>query len=305
MRRSILYAAPLAALFCTIPTLSMEVPTDLVVQNLNGVQQCIKTFTTTPDVDPATLMEDPFDYEGCTYTFASITKAENFFAEEKSQSQVVTVETSSKDLTKVLEALSPSLPYDDGKYQGTLNLDHTTIQTEAAGYTTKSYGISATKEIGNLDTNDMAYVPATTVKDGVTIPLSNVDWQVQGTALVGDTLVPSLYKAVATYSGTGYYTAATGYVTTAEYTGIVHCNELDSITYTLTYVGQEITEEPEPIAAAKPFWQNHWVLGSAGLVLAAVAFTSGLLLARRHKEDLDESVDMDLELDEETEEIIP
>ena len=66
MRRSILYAAPLAALFCTIPTLAMEVPTDFVVQNLNGVQQCIKTFTTTPDVDPATLMEAPFDYEGYT-----------------------------------------------------------------------------------------------------------------------------------------------------------------------------------------------------------------------------------------------
>ncbi len=35
----------------------------------------------------------------------------------------------------------------------------------------------------------MSYVPAITVKDGVTLNLSNVDWQVIGTDLVGDTLM--------------------------------------------------------------------------------------------------------------------
>ena len=79
--------------------------------------------------------------------------------------------------------------------------------------------IQEVKEIDNLDSNDMAYVPDTVTKDGTTLPLTGVDWQVQGTSLVDDVLVPTSFKAVATYSGTGYYTAATGYVTTAEYTG--------------------------------------------------------------------------------------
>ena len=50
----------------------------------------------------------------------------------------------------------------------------------------------------------------TTVKDGVTLNLSNVDWQVIGTDQVGDALAPSSYQAVATYSGKSYTKAATG-----------------------------------------------------------------------------------------------
>ena len=43
---------------------AMEVPTDTVVQNLNGSQQVIKTFTVAPDEDPQTLIEEPFELEG-------------------------------------------------------------------------------------------------------------------------------------------------------------------------------------------------------------------------------------------------
>lgn len=236
-----------------VNALAMAVPTDTVVQNLNGVQQYIKTYTVPPDTDPESLIEAPFDYDGYTYSYSGITKQENLFTDEVRKTEVVTVLTEKKDLDKVLEAFSPVLEYDDGRYSGTLNLDHTTIKTEAAGYETKSYTVSATKELDNLDSNDMAYVPGTTIKDGVTIPLSSVDWQVQSTVLVGDLLVPATYKAVAYYSGKAYYSAATGYISTAEYKGTVSCSEVRDITYTVTYVGTPIpvptvspTEEPKP-----------------------------------------------------------
>ena len=227
---------------------AVEVPTGSIIQNLNGVQQCIKTFTVSPGTDPETLIEAPFDVEGYTYTFSGMTKQENLFTDEKEWTETVTVTTDKKDLEKVLEALSPSLQYDDGRYTGTLNLDHTTIQTEAAGYETHSYPVSTTKELDNLDSNDMAYVPSTTVKDGVTISLSSVDWQVQSTVLVGDFLVPATYKAVAYYSGRAYYSAATGYVSTAEYKGTVSCSEVKDITYTVTYVGTPIPESNEAVS---------------------------------------------------------
>ena len=229
----------LAALL-TISALALEVPTSSTVQNLNGVQQYIKTYTVSPETDPASLIEGSFDYEGYTYVYSDITKQENLFTDEKPKTEVVTVMTEKKDLDKVLEALDPTMDYDDGRYSGTLNLDHTTIQTEAAGYETRSYTVSETKELGNLDSNDMSYVPSTTVKDGVTIPLSSVDWQVQSTVLVGDLLVPATYKAVAYYSGKAYYSAATGYISTAEYKGTVSCSEVKDITYTVTYVGTPI-----------------------------------------------------------------
>ena len=43
---------------------ALEVPTDTTVQNLNGSQQLIKTYTLPPGADPQTLIEDPFEQEG-------------------------------------------------------------------------------------------------------------------------------------------------------------------------------------------------------------------------------------------------
>ncbi len=235
--------ALILAIMCSFSAYALEVPTETVVQNLNGVQQYIKTYTVGPGTDPQELIEEPFTYEGFTYKYASITKVENQYTDEMQHSETITVETQKKDLATVLDALPVSLEYDDGRYTGTLYLDHSTIQTVASGYTTQSYTVSATKEIGNLDSNDMSYVPSTTVKDGKTLPLVNVEWYVQGSALVDDVLVPSTYKAVATYSGKGYSSVATGYITTASYVGAVNCDELASITYTVTYVG-EPTQPP-------------------------------------------------------------
>lgn len=212
------------AILCVLLTLAMsvnafalEVPTDTVVQNLNGSQQAIKTYTIPPDQDPATLIEEPFELEGFLYTFANIVKTENPVEETKVHTEIITIETAKKDLSVVLENLEPTIEYDDGVFKGRLALDHTSIVTEAAGYTTKSYTVTETKTIGQLDRNDMSYVPATTVKDGRTLTLANVEWQVTGTDLVGEALMPSSYQAIAAYSAKASYNAATGYITTAEY----------------------------------------------------------------------------------------
>ena len=172
---------------------AMEVPTDTVVQNLNGSQQVIKTFTVAPDEDPQTLIEEPFELEGYLYTFKDITKVENLIDDTKRYTEVVTVETTDDDLSVILEKLMPTIEYDDGQYHGTLTLDHTSLYTEATSYSTRSYTVSETKTIGQLDRNDMSYVPATTVKNGVTLSLADVDWQVTGTDLVGEVLAPSSY----------------------------------------------------------------------------------------------------------------
>ncbi len=126
--------ALIIVLICSFSAFAMEVPTDTVVQNLNGVQQCIKTYTVSPETDPQDLIEEPFEYEGYNYKYASITKVENEFADEMQHTETVTVETKKKDMSVVLEALPVTVDYDDGKYTGTLYLDHTTIETVASGY---------------------------------------------------------------------------------------------------------------------------------------------------------------------------
>ena len=233
--------------------LASPVPKDLVTENLNGQQRMVKIYELPPDTDPDTLKEQAFDYEGFTYTWAYTTQKEHPFRESKSVVETVTVETPKKDLGTLLEYLPPTVPYDDGTFTGELALDHTSIVTIVAGYKTQYGTVTDTRTIGPLDRNDMSYVPATTVKNGVTLSLANVQWQVVGTDLVGETLAPSAYQAVATYSGSTSYQVPTGYITTADYKGEVTSQGVGSVTYTVVYAGKEIVPEPEePIGPFGP-----------------------------------------------------
>lgn len=266
----------------TTSALASEVPDHLVVENLNGQQRIVKTYVLPPEKDPETLKEPSFDYDGFTYTWAFTTKDEHAFLESKSVTDTVTVETASNNLDKILAELAPSIPYDDGEYSGELALDHTTLSTVAAGYTTKYGTVTATKTIGPVDRNDMSYVPATTVKNGMTLKLSGVTWQIAGTDLVGDTLMPSSYQAVATYSASTSSKVATGYVTTAEYKGEVTASGVDSITYTVVYVGEETnpTALSTPAAISTPRRIITVVLCLIPLLLLAGL---GVFLFRRRK----------------------
>ena len=279
----------------TMSASALEVPTNTVVQNLNGSQQVVKTYTVSPEVDAQTLIEEPFQLEGFLYTYADIVKEENLVSERQIHTETGTVETAKKNLDVILKELAPTMEYGDGSWVGTLALDHTSINTQAAGYTTGSSTVTATKTIGPLDRNDMSYVPATTVKNGVTLNLSSVDWQVIGTDLTGDMLAPCSYQAVATYTGKSYYSAATGYVTTANYVGEVTHEGVESVTYRVTYLGEEHQPESSPapteeqpnlfqrVVSSPNFLRN--VLGGAGAI-TAVVLTVLLILSRREVKSL-------------------
>lgn len=271
----------------TTSAFAAEVPESLVVENLNGQQRMVKTYILSPDDDPDTLQEPSFDYDGFHYTWAYTTKEEQPYLETKTVTETVTVETSKNDLSQILAELSPTLAYEKDGFTGELALDHTTLVTEAAGYTTKYSTVTDTKVIGNLDRNDMSYVPATTTKNGKTLTLVDVEWQVTGTDLVGEALVPSRYQAVATYSASSSYSAATGYVTTAEYSGEVTAEGIESITYTVVYTGTEIVPEEDAKGGLLGGLDTGSLLPLLGLLLlllllAALA-AGGVFLFRRRK----------------------
>ena len=193
------------------------------------------------------------------------------------------METDKNDLALILQQLKPTVEFDDGTFKGALALDHTSLNTEASGYVPKSYTVSEVKTIGQLDRNDMSYVPSTTVKNGRTLSLANVEWQVTGTDLVGEALVPSSYQAVATYSAKATYQAATGYITTAEYTGEITREGVESITYVLTYLGTKVGIA-HVLSNVGGFFAANWLVLIVGAAMgAAVIF--GIVYAsyvRRH-----------------------
>ena len=220
---------------------------DITYQNLNGQQLAIKVYTLLPDQNPNDLLEADFEHDGYLYSYSDMVKEEQTFNEETLHTEVVTVTTAKKNLEDILAALEPTIEYDDGNAKGTLALDHSTIKTEAAGYKSSSYTVTATKNYTGLASNDSSLIDKTVIKDGRTLSLSNISWSVESTALVGDELVPATYSAVATYSGSAKTTVATGYITTAEYTGKVTASGISAIQYTVTYFGTPIVLEDEDV----------------------------------------------------------
>lgn len=218
---ALILALTLSLGLCVSASAAEYIPDDVTYQNLNGQQLAIKVFTLLPDQDPSSLAEEDFEYDGFLYSHSSTVKEEQTYNEQNLHTETVTITTSTKNLEDILAELKPTIEYDDGVASGTLALDHSTIKTEAAGYKNSSYTVTATKNYTGLDRNDSSYIDKTVVKNGRTLSLSNVTWSVESTALVGDELVPATYTAVATYSGTAYSSVATGYITTADYTGTV------------------------------------------------------------------------------------
>ena len=287
----------LLALALSASAFAMEIPTDTVVQNLNGSQQLIKAYTLSPDADPQKLIEEPFELNGFLYTFADIVKTENRVEDHKYHIEQVTVETETNSLPEVQKHFEPTMEYDDGLYSGTLTMDTVSILTEPSGYTNQSRTIKDTKTIGPVDRNDMSYVPATTVKDGVTLKLSNVDWQIIGTDVVGDSLAP------------------TGYTSTAEYRGEISYDRVESITYKVTYLGEEVTGRivsaldgadvpaaPGHKASVKEAAIPALPYITGGLAVAAIIALAVMLMRSRREVRMLQEAEDGPETDQETEE---
>ena len=249
------------------------IPDDVTYRELNGQQQAIKTYTLLPTDDPNKLNEPDFEHGGFLYSFSDMVKEEIYFNQQSQHTETVTVNTDSKDLTDVLEALQPNIEYEKDDYKGTLYLDHNSIKTEASGYESRSYSVTATKNYTGLDRNDTSYIDKTVVKDGRTLSLVNVTWSVESTELVDDTLVPATYSAVASYAGTASSTVATGYVSAAEYSGTITASGISSIIYTVTYIGTPIiTEEATNHGFAVPRIALAAIIAAAVLAVLLLFF---------------------------------
>ena len=177
--------AVLSLVLCMSMSLSVSagaasyVPDDITYQNLNGQQLAVKAFTLLPDQDPSDLIEADFEHDGYLYSYSDIVKEDQMFNEENIHKEVVTVTTATKNLEDILEALQPTIEYEMGDAKGTLALDHSTIKTEAAGYKSSSYTVTATKNYTGLARNDSSLIEKAIVKDGRTLSLSNVTWSVE------------------------------------------------------------------------------------------------------------------------------
>ena len=264
---SIIIAAALVAAM-SLTALASPAPVDVQRNNLNGQERMEKTYYLTPDEDPNSVIEEPFENDGYAFNLETIRFEENKTEMEKDMRQTVTVETQTEDAAEILRLLASSLPYtDEAGFTGILYIDTASIVTSVAGYEAKSYTITDTREYSSMLMNDPSGIPQSTTKSGVTLKLKDISWVVTETALAGDSLVPVEYKAVASYSGSYSKEVPTGYVTTANYIGKISFEAVESLTVKVTYIGTAIAPpEPNEVPIEIPEEEK----GSGGLIAIIV-----------------------------------
>lgn len=206
-------------------------PVEVTEQTDGDYHRLEKVYILSGADDPAHIPTADFEREGWHYTLLDLTRQEQTDTETKYHTEIVTFDSASKDMDKILPQLAATteITTEDG-YTGVLTLDTTSIKVEAAGYGTSSRTVTATRSYPNLSDADASLIPKTTQEGGRTLTLADVQWQETG----------EFYNAVASYTGTATSKYATGYVITAEYAGEVVKTISGEMIYTAVFSGAPI-----------------------------------------------------------------
>ena len=243
-------------------------PAEVRASEENGVCRLEKVYYLTVDDDPAAIPTGDFEREGKTYTLLDLLKNDQTETDTREHIEVVTLESSTKDMMEILKLLEPKLEVktEDG-YEGILSLDHTTIQVEAAGYSTSTRTVSAQRTYPNLSDADVSLIPKTVEENGRTLTLADVSWQEAATDPTDGYDLPIRYTAVASYTGTATSKYATGYTVTADYKGDVTRVSCDTVIYTAVFSGVECVSEEK---SKEPEEVNHfnwlWLILPVGVL---------------------------------------
>ncbi|MDE6260681.1 MAG: hypothetical protein K2M42_07470 [Oscillospiraceae bacterium] len=230
-----------------------------------------KVYQLSRSDDPKDIPTEDFDRGGYHYTLLDVVKTDQAETDTKDYTEVVTLETDTKDMALIIQQLELSIDVttEDG-YTGTLTPDYPGITVEAAGYKTSSRTVTATRSYPNLSDADTSLIPRTIQDNGRTLTLADVQWQEAG----------GFYNATATYSGTASSKYATGYIATVEYKGEVTRTSCDTVIYTATFAshGETHFEDDSQPTQAPAETEAPAAQDSAGMNWAVLVIPAALLL---------------------------
>lgn len=253
-----------------------------VIEIRDSRQYLVKTFEITSEDDSSELIESPIELDGFTYTYMDMKEEVIPHDETLEHTETIELETEGNDISEILSLLVPEMDYsNENGFSGKLHLDHGSVSTEIAGYTSNTVYLSDSRTVVGLEHNDTSGIAKTVVKSGITLSLKDVEWRVQESDAVDYSSIPSRYTATAHYSGSYTQKVPTGYITKAIYKGEIVKKGISDITCTLTYLGEEIPlpeptpappepEEPKTISPIKNL--------AIPLLILTIAATAGLFL---------------------------
>ncbi len=257
-RASILVFALLVLLLTAQTALAAGLyPTEIRETDEGGKHRLEKVYMLSAADNPDNIPTEEFEREGYHYTLIDIVRQDYSESDAKEYRETFTINTREVET-------------EDG-YAGTLMLDTGSIKVEAAGYTSSSRTVTASRTYPNLSDADTSYIPKSVSENGRTLKLADIQWQESGNG----------YTANATYTGSATSQYATGYTVTANYVGQVSKTVSGEIIYTAVFSGTPIgAGSAEMIVMGGNF---AWLLA---LLLAAViggAIYGGRILIRKRK----------------------
>ena len=271
-RTAALCLAALLACSLAIPAMAADVlyPVEVTEYMEGDSSRLKKIYVLTPADDPSLIPTEDFDREGQTYTLLDITRQDQVETDTRDYTEMVTLESKTKDMDAILPQLTATLEVDTEEgYTGVLTLDTTSIQVEAAGYSTSTRTVTAARTYPNLSDADVSLIPKSIEDGGRTLELADVQWQEAG----------EFYTANATYTGTASSKYATGYTVTAEYSGEVSRTTNDTVTYAAVFSASPAQTQ----TAAKGGMNWSWLLVLPAGAAAAGLFFGGIFLLKKHK----------------------
>ena len=219
----------------------MYFPISVSSMEEDGERLLVKNYEVPASVNPYDLVEQCFERGKYQYEVRDILRKNSEpKTDTKLASTQIVINSNSNDMNKILKQAPVMIDYDKDGYKGQLVMNTTNLFTESLGTKSYSYTVTDTKTYTDLARNDTSYIAKSITKNGKELTLVDIEWQTTGTNLVGSTLVPSSYNAVAYYSGTAYGSKSTGYATTITYIGEV-TKELESNSViSIVYAGERI-----------------------------------------------------------------
>lgn len=207
--------------------------TDVTDNKLN----CYRTYLVQSEEQNAFIenIEKNIEVFGDKYTFDSyeVTGGTTLDTIEINTTKRITSKT--KNLDSIINQLGETISYNQDGYVGeyVLNTENIQIKTNYNGY--REDLIEETINYNGLSRNDLDFLPKQTVKDGITLDLLNIEWEVETTKMIGEYEVADVYTAKCYYAGKQRIDYPNTYSITAEYTGTASKEIESPYTYKIKY----------------------------------------------------------------------
>lgn len=215
-------------------------------------------------------LEKELEIDGVKYSFVEFTSEGGNTTDTIQIDTSKTITTRTNNIQSIIEQLGEVIDYEQDGYIGEYVLDtqNINIKTNYNGF--REDLIEETINYTNLERNDLDFIPKQTIKNGYTLDLLSVEWEVENTQMIGVYEVANTYTAKCYYAGKQRIDYPNTYTVTAKYSGTADKITENPITYNVKYKKVE-----QPIQEVKEETQNNIIpitTGTTGIILIICFF---------------------------------